>query len=81
MSARRNLPTRPNIEQLKNQAKDLRASHRSGSPASIPRLRDHLPSLSGASDAAVLAAKFSLLDAQLVVAREYGFDNWHMLVE
>ena len=81
MSARRNLPTRPNIEQLKNQAKDLRASHGSGSPESIPRLRDHLPSLSGASDAAVLAAKFSLLDAQLVVAREYGFDNWQLLTE
>ncbi|MBT3267835.1 hypothetical protein HN371_11805 [Candidatus Poribacteria bacterium] len=81
MPARSDLPARPNIEQLKNQAKDLRASHGSGSPESIPRLRDHLPSLSGASDAAVLAAKFSLLDAQLVVAREYGFDNWHMLAE
>ena len=77
----RQLPPKPNIEQLKNQAKDLLRSHGSGRPESIPRLRDHLPSLSGASDAAVLAAKFSLLDAQLVVARECGFDNWHMLIE
>ena len=81
MSARHNLPTRPNIEQLKNQAKDLLSVHRSGSPEAVPRMKAHLPRLSGASDAVVLAAKFSLLDAQLVVAREYGFDNWHMLIE
>ncbi|MBT3267836.1 hypothetical protein HN371_11810 [Candidatus Poribacteria bacterium] len=79
MPARSNLPARPNLEHLKNQAKDLRSSHSSGGLESIPRLRAHLPRLSDASDATVLAAKFSLLDAQLVVAREYGFDNWMAL--
>ncbi|MBT5711328.1 hypothetical protein HOI71_09820, partial [Candidatus Poribacteria bacterium] len=79
MSARRRLPARPNIEQIKNQAKDLLRSHRSGSLEAVPRLRARLSRLSGASDAIVLAAKFSLLDAQLVVAREYGFDNWASL--
>jgi hypothetical protein len=79
MPARRDLPTRPNIEQLKKQAKDLLRSHQAGDPECVPRLRAHVHTRPSWSKAKVLAAKFSLLDAQLVVAREYGFDSWHGL--
>ncbi|MAF12603.1 hypothetical protein CMK11_19315 [Candidatus Poribacteria bacterium] len=81
MPARSSLPARPNLEHLKDQAKGLLSSHRSGSRECVPRLKAHLPRLSDTSDSVVLVAKFSLLDAQLVVAREYGFDNWQMLTE
>jgi hypothetical protein len=79
MPARRTLPDRPDIDQLKRQAKELLRSHRSGEAECVPRLREHVytrPSWSGGD---VFAAKFSLLDAQLVIAREYGFDNWQGL--
>jgi hypothetical protein len=62
MSVRR-LPDRPNLDQLKNQAKDLLAAWRNGAsadppaPPTPPRLRD----------------------AQRAVAQVYGFDSWDTL--
>ncbi len=73
------LPPRPNLEQLKKQAKSLLKAHRSGDHGTVSRLRDVLPKLSGASDAEVLRARFSLLDAQMVIAKEHGFENWQKL--
>ena len=73
------LPPRPNLEQLKKQAKSLLKAHRSGDSGTISRLRGVLPKLSGASDAEALSARFSLLDAQMVIAREHGFENWQEL--
>ena len=74
------LPTQPNLEQLKNQAKDLRKAHQQADPEAIQRIKDHHPRLSGASDSAIFRADFSLQDAQLVLAREYGFPSWSKLV-
>ncbi|HXT39221.1 MAG TPA: ankyrin repeat domain-containing protein [Candidatus Angelobacter sp.] len=73
------LPSRPNLEQLRNQAKDLRNSHRSGDSAAVTRIRKGHPQLSNSSESGVRAAKFSLADAQLVIAREYGFASWPKL--
>ncbi|NKB72587.1 MAG: hypothetical protein GKR89_36385 [Candidatus Latescibacteria bacterium] len=67
---------RPNLEQRKNQAKDLLKAHRAGHRAAMARLRAHLSALSDATDTQIQQASFSLLDAQLVVAREHGFANW-----
>ena len=75
----RSLPPRPNLEQLKKQAKTLLKAHRSGDVATIPRLRQGISNLSAASDTEILNTKFSLLDAQLVIAREQGFQNWQEL--
>jgi hypothetical protein len=59
----RALPERPNLDQLKRQAKELARAAEAGTPAAQRRLRS-------ASKQTGLAA------AQLVLAREYGFRNW-----
>ncbi len=68
MIQKKQLPARANIEQLKRQAKDLVAELRAGSAEAIERVRRVLP-----------ASRGILVEAQLVVAREYGFDSWNKL--
>ena len=69
------LPARPSLEQLRKQSKDLLRQFRSGDPAAIERFRVHFPK------AASAAANFqsSLANAQFVIAREHGFENWAKL--
>ena len=73
------LPPNPSLEQLKKQAKALLKAHRAGEPEARSRLRTSVPQLTSASDAAVRVEKFSLRDAQTVIAREYGFEHWQAL--
>ena len=68
MNQRKQLPARANVGQLKKQAKDLHAQVRAGSPDALERVRKVLP-----------AARGLLADAQLVIAREYGFESWSNL--
>src|SRR6266481_6886801 len=75
----KSLPSRPNLEQLKKQAKDLVKSHASGMDESLARIRENQPGFDNASE--LQTAKFSLSDAQLVIAREYGFASWPKLKE
>lgn len=70
------LPARPNLEQLRNQAKDFLKSLKSGDPVGLHRLQENHPQPPKCVDAA-----FSLSDAQLVIAREYGFATWPRLKE
>ncbi len=63
------LPERPNLSHLRAQAKDLLAAHHVGELEALNRVR---PYFDPASD-------IGLNDAQLVVAREYGFDSWPRL--
>lgn len=70
------LPSRPNLEHLKNQAKDLRADHRAGKLDAFQRIREFHPRSSSATDAQIRAAAFTLSDAYLTIAREYGFNSW-----
>jgi len=70
----RSLPANPNITQLRTQAKDLRKAVAGGDPSAVERVRDHHPGMSTGS-----LARFTLRDAQLTLAREYGFDSWHEL--
>ena len=73
----RSLPARPNLEHLKNQAKDLLKAYRAGQPSAFKRFRESLPRLSEAS--VDERPSLSLRDAQYVVAARYGFTNWaHM---
>src|SRR5206468_12823342 len=81
---KRELPARPDIEQLKHQAKDLLKAYKSGNPAAVERVRQSHPrwsSASGQSRAREQAASptLRLSDAQLVIAREYGFESWPKL--
>lgn len=70
----------PNLEYLKKQAKALLKSHQQSQFEVISRIKEHHPRLYSSSDSAILGEKFSLQDAQLVIAREYGFESWPKLV-
>ena len=62
----RQLPPRADLEQLKTQAKELLKAFKSGEADALARVRNVHPDL----------AKPKLSDAQLVLAREYGFPSW-----
>lgn len=76
---KKQLPPRPNLEQLKKQAKAIVKGHRSGDSAVILRIRRHHPDWRGATAAKVKGSQFALNDAQIVIAREYGFASWAKL--
>ncbi|HEX3590465.1 MAG TPA: ankyrin repeat domain-containing protein [Pseudonocardiaceae bacterium] len=65
------LPDRPDLNQLRRQAKELRDAARRGEPDAIERMARHHQT---ASHAAV-----SLAAAQLVIARELGVASWPRL--
>jgi hypothetical protein len=69
----RHFPVRPNLEQLRHQAKDLLRSIRSNDPAGIADLRAFHPNLPD-------PASVRLADAQLTLARSYGLPSWPRLV-
>jgi Lon protease-like protein len=78
---RRDLPTRPSLDQLKRQAKDLVDAFRRHDAEALARVRDALPAAHGKDDAALGAMPFALHDAQSTIAREHGFSSWNELRE
>jgi ankyrin repeat protein len=72
------LPDRPNLDQLKRQAKDLLRSARDGDCDALARFR-LLPAFAASTDADLTHRALALHDAQSVVAREHGFDSWNAL--
>jgi ankyrin repeat protein len=76
----KSLPSRPSLEQLKTQAKELLKSLKSGDAGTVQRFRDHHPQGSSLTTP-VPDASWSLSDAQLVIAREYGVASWPKLRE
>src|ERR1700690_2964022 len=75
----KSFPVRPNLEQLKKQAKELLKSHKSGDPDGLRRIQENHPDWGNRSAEELRAARFSLGDAQLVIAREYGCASWPKL--
>ena len=75
------LPATPSLEHLKSQAKQLLKAHKEGSLDTFQRIRSFFPKLSDTTDVEIQSATFSLQDAQLVIAREYGFASWTRLKE
>ena len=73
------LPARPNLEQLRKQAKDLLKAYRAGDSPALLRFRESLPRLARATDEQLTGLSLSLRDAQRAVAAEYGFDSWAQL--
>ena len=61
----------PDLNQLKRQAKELLAAFNAGEPAAVAEVNAHYRDADPAS--------FALHDAQLVLARSYGFDSWPKL--
>src|SRR2546426_6664224 len=74
---KRELPSQPNLEQLRIQAKELLKAHRSHHPEAIQRIQENHPRFADATD--IRDTKLRLSDAQLVIAREYGFASWPKL--
>jgi len=65
------LPARPDLDQLRRRAKELRDAARAGDPAALSRIAAHAP--------APVAAPVTLAAAQLTIAREHGFASWPRL--
>lgn len=72
----RSLPSRPNLEYLRSEAKTLLADLRAGKPEAVKMFIAYLPAAKSLKPAAVRAAGFRLADAQSVIARKSGFGNW-----
>lgn len=77
----RRLPERPHLDVPKREALELLKQWRAGTPEALDRIRRRHPKFRDADLAAISATKFLLNDAQLVVAREYGFSTWAELKE
>ena len=69
----------PNLEQIKKQAKDLLRAFRANDPQAAARFRSSHPELESVAPERLAAVPLQLADAQLVLAREYGFPSWPKL--
>jgi hypothetical protein len=69
---KKSLPAHVSLLQLKHQAKDLLKEFRAGRLEATARFREH-------QARATQGGAVRLSDAQLVVAREYGFASWPRL--
>src|SRR5262245_2410494 len=71
------LPARPPRQRLRIQPKELLASYQAGDTPAVERFRAHIPRLTDPSS----PDEMILADAQFVLAREYGVENWAELVQ
>jgi len=76
----RDLPAHPHLDVPKQQARELLQQCRAKSNDALDRVRRQHPRLRTADDA-TLSGRLKLNDAQLVIAREYGFSSWTQLKE
>jgi ankyrin repeat protein len=60
------LPARPDLDQLRHQAKDLLRAAKAGDAAAAGRIR-------------AVSGQLTLASAQLAIARDYGFASWAQL--
>jgi ankyrin repeat protein len=67
----RALPERPHLDQLKRQAKELLQAFRAGDASAVAEVNVFYRGADGAT--------FALHEAQLVLARAYGFESWPRL--
>jgi len=71
----RKLPAKPNLKQLKKQAKDLLKAFRAGEATAVAEVRAHYHGAISEAE----GEELQLSDAQLVLARAYGFESWAKL--
>ena len=77
----RTLPGNPDVRQLRAQAKDLRRGVHRGVAADVARLSRWHPDGPRLTASAEARQAVTLRDAQLAVARSYGFEGWHALMQ
>ena len=71
----RKLPAKPNLKQIRKQAKELLKAFQAREESAVAEVRAHYRDPISAGGSEVL----QLSDAQLVLARAYGFDSWAKL--
>jgi uncharacterized glyoxalase superfamily protein PhnB len=69
----------PDLENLRKQAKLILRWHRGHYYPVAAQIRSGLPRFSRMTDPEILAQTFKLSDAQELVARQHGFENWQAL--
>jgi hypothetical protein len=69
------LPTNPSLDRVRDDARTLQRAVRAAAPAAIDTVRQHHPR----PDIALAGEQFALHDAQLTMARRYGFTGWPAL--
>jgi ankyrin repeat protein len=69
------------LEVPKRQARDLLKQCRAGQVEALDRIRRQHPKFQPKDNATIAASRLRLSDAQLVIAREYGFSSWAVLKE
>src|SRR4051812_34963009 len=74
------LPARPSLEQYKKQAKDLlknfKSGHREALQLTLERIKKDHPRFGRVGELELKGATLALADAQLIIAREHGFESW-----
>jgi catechol 2,3-dioxygenase-like lactoylglutathione lyase family enzyme len=69
----------PDLENLKKQAKLILRWHRARHYPVAAQIRGLIPRFLNMQDSEILAASFTLSDAQEMVAKQQGFDNWQAM--
>jgi uncharacterized glyoxalase superfamily protein PhnB len=69
----------PNIENLKNQAKQYLRWHRERYHPVAAQIRAALPRFRHIGDVQILESSFRLADTQELIVRQMGFDGWQAL--
>jgi hypothetical protein len=72
----RQLPSKPDLNHLRHQAKDLLRGHADHDSMAAQLIREFHPRFRSATDAEIFLATFKLSDAQVTIAREHGFQSW-----
>jgi hypothetical protein len=72
-------PSKPDLNHLKYQAKDLLKGLSARDRGVAQRLREFNPRFKDATDAEIFDSALRLSDAQFTIAREYGFKSWARL--
>ncbi|HTR39920.1 MAG TPA: ankyrin repeat domain-containing protein [Bryobacteraceae bacterium] len=67
------------LQWLRDRAEGLLRTRHSAGPAALEQIRTWHPRFDGCSDEEIRRAEFTETDAQLVYAREHGFDSWDEL--
>ncbi|HUZ24043.1 MAG TPA: ankyrin repeat domain-containing protein [Streptosporangiaceae bacterium] len=73
------LPARPSLENLRNQARTLQQLVQAGLPGALDTVAEFHPRLGSVPPGDPRLTALSRADAQLVIARQYGFPSWPRL--
>lgn len=76
----RDLPQRPHLDVPKREARELLKACRAKNADALARIRRRQSKFRHADDATIVAG-FKLSDAQFVIGREYGYNDWPELKE